>query len=171
MARSIDSDASRVFRVSQFMQELSQPTPLAGRRDSPGPVVIWNLIRRCNLTCQHCYSISADVDFPGELSTEELFAVMDDLKAFGVPVLILSGGEPLLRPDLFEVAARAKLQDLAKKERATLAKEGMKFHDAPNGKAYLDLAINSAYDRMMERLKKAGRPTAHVATLRAAYQE
>ncbi|MBI3148755.1 MAG: heme d1 biosynthesis radical SAM protein NirJ [Betaproteobacteria bacterium] len=74
----------------------------------PGPVVIWNLIRRCNLTCKHCYSISADKDFPGELSTAEVFAVMDDLKAFRVPVLILSGGEPLLRPDLFEIARRAK---------------------------------------------------------------
>jgi MoaA/NifB/PqqE/SkfB family radical SAM enzyme len=38
-----------------------------------GPVVIWNLIRRCNLTCKHCYSISADKDFPGELSTDEVF--------------------------------------------------------------------------------------------------
>jgi heme d1 biosynthesis radical SAM protein NirJ len=97
-----------VFRVSQFMQELSQPTRLAGRHDPPGPVVIWNLIRRCNLTCQHCYSISADVDFPGELTTAEVCGVMDDLKAFRVPVLILSGGEPLLRKDLFEIAARAK---------------------------------------------------------------
>jgi heme d1 biosynthesis radical SAM protein NirJ len=97
-----------MFRVSQFMQEIARPTPPAGRRDPPGPVVIWNLIRRCNLTCLHCYSISADVDFPGELSTAEVFAVMDDLKAFGVPVLILSGGEPLLRPDLFRIAVRAK---------------------------------------------------------------
>jgi len=71
-------------------------------------VVIWNLIRRCNLTCKHCYSISADRDFPGELSTAEVFMVMDNLKAFGVPVLILSGGEPLLRPDIFEISARAK---------------------------------------------------------------
>jgi heme d1 biosynthesis radical SAM protein NirJ len=71
-------------------------------------VVIWNLIRRCNLTCKHCYSISADKDFPGELDTGEVFAVMDDLKAFGVPVLILSGGEPLLRPDIFEISHRAK---------------------------------------------------------------
>jgi heme d1 biosynthesis radical SAM protein NirJ len=70
--------------------------------------VIWNLIRRCNLTCKHCYSISADKDFPGELSTEEVFGVMRDLKAFGVPVLILSGGEPLLRPDIFEISHRAK---------------------------------------------------------------
>ena len=74
----------------------------------PGPVVIWNLIRRCNLTCKHCYSISADTDFKGELSTQEVFNVMDDLKAFSVPVLILSGGEPLLRPDIFDISHRAK---------------------------------------------------------------
>jgi heme d1 biosynthesis radical SAM protein NirJ len=73
-----------------------------------GPVVIWNLIRRCNLACKHCYATSADIDFEGELSTEEVFAVMQDLKSFGVSVLILSGGEPLLRPDIFEVSARAK---------------------------------------------------------------
>ncbi len=90
------------------MQEIARPTPAAPRRSPPAPVVIWNLVRRCNLACLHCYSISADVNFKGELSTAEVFGVMDDLKAFRVPVLILSGGEPLLRPDLFEIAARAK---------------------------------------------------------------
>jgi heme d1 biosynthesis radical SAM protein NirJ len=97
-----------MFRVSQFVRELAAPTPAGPRRDPPGPVVIWNLIRRCNLTCRHCYSVSADVDFPGELSTAEVYRVMDDLRAFRVPVLILSGGEPLLRPDLYDIAARAK---------------------------------------------------------------
>jgi heme d1 biosynthesis radical SAM protein NirJ len=97
-----------MFRVTQFMKELQQPTAVGPRRDPPGPVVIWNLIRRCNLRCKHCYSISADTDFPGELSTDEIFAVMDDLRAFRVPVLILSGGEPLLRPDIFEISARAR---------------------------------------------------------------
>ena len=97
-----------MFRISQYMDEVAHPTPLRARAAPAGPVVIWNLIRRCNLTCKHCYSISADKDFPGELATEEVFSVMDDLKAFHVPVLILSGGEPLLRPDLFEIAARAK---------------------------------------------------------------
>jgi heme d1 biosynthesis radical SAM protein NirJ len=90
------------------MRELLEPTPLGPRRAPPGPVVIWNLIRRCNLTCKHCYSISADKDFAGELSTEEVYKVMDDLKGFGVPVLILSGGEPLLRPDIFDISQRAK---------------------------------------------------------------
>jgi heme d1 biosynthesis radical SAM protein NirJ len=97
-----------MLRVSRFMEEIVRPAPPAPRRDPPGPVVIWNLVRRCNLTCKHCYSISADKDFPGELSTAEVHAVMDDLRTFGVPVLILSGGEPLLRPDIFAIAARAK---------------------------------------------------------------
>lgn len=90
------------------MRELLAPTPVGARRDLPGPVVIWNLIRRCNLTCRHCYSISTDIDFPGELTTEEVLRVMDDLHGCGVRVLILSGGEPLLRPDLGTIAARAK---------------------------------------------------------------
>ncbi|MFC1664197.1 heme d1 biosynthesis radical SAM protein NirJ [Pseudomonadota bacterium] len=97
-----------MFRISQYMRELVSPTPLGIKRNPPGPVVIWNLIRRCNLTCKHCYSISADKDFPGELSNQEVSTVMDDLKAFGVPVLILSGGEPLLRPDIFDISQRAK---------------------------------------------------------------
>ncbi len=97
-----------MFRLTQYMQELMHPTPVGRRRQPPGPVVIWNLIRRCNLTCKHCYSISADTDVPGELSTGEIYAVMDDLRAFGVPVLILSGGEPLLRSDIFAISARAK---------------------------------------------------------------
>lgn len=97
-----------MFRVTQFMQELINPTPVGPHRNPPGPVVIWNLARRCNLTCKHCYSISADKDFPGELSTEEVFRAMDDLKAARVPVLILSGGEPLLRPDIFAIGRRAK---------------------------------------------------------------
>ena len=96
-----------MFRLSQFMQELIRPTPLRARQP-PGPVVIWNLVRRCNLNCIHCYSLSADVDFPGELDTEEVFQVMEDLKGFGVPVLILSGGEPLLRKDIFAISKRAK---------------------------------------------------------------
>ena len=97
-----------MFRVSRFMNEILRPTPLAPLRRPSGPVVIWNLVRRCNLACLHCYSISADVDFPGELSTAEVLAVMYDLRSFGVPALILSGGEPLLRKDLFEIAERAK---------------------------------------------------------------
>jgi heme d1 biosynthesis radical SAM protein NirJ len=97
-----------MFRLTHYLKEIVAPTPLGPVRAPPGPVVIWNLIRRCNLTCKHCYSISGDVDFLGELSTAEVFGVMDDLRAFRVPVLILSGGEPLMRRDIFEISGRAK---------------------------------------------------------------
>ncbi len=97
-----------MFRITQFMREIAAPTPLGAKRAAPGPVVIWNLIRRCNLKCKHCYAFSADIDFPGELDSAEVFEVMADLKRFGVPVLILSGGEPLMRPDIFEISRRAK---------------------------------------------------------------
>jgi heme d1 biosynthesis radical SAM protein NirJ len=105
-----------MFRISQYLREVlqaqQQGAATSSRRHGspPGPVVIWNLTRRCNLTCKHCYALSADHDYPGELSTSEVFEVMDDLRRFRVPVLILSGGEPLLRPDLFDIAARARSQ-------------------------------------------------------------
>ncbi len=97
-----------MFRLTQFMKTLAEDIPLGAARKPPGPVVIWNLVRRCNLTCKHCYSISADKDFPGELDTQQVFTVMDDLKNFKVPVLILSGGEPLLRADIYEISHKAK---------------------------------------------------------------
>lgn len=103
-----------MFRLSRYLKALTQPQatkpsqPTALRGGLNGPVVIWNLVRRCNLTCKHCYATSADKDFPGELSTQQVYDVLDDLKAFGVSVLILSGGEPLLRPDIFDISRRAK---------------------------------------------------------------
>jgi len=90
------------------MQQILSPTEIKAKRNPAGPVVIWNLIRRCNLTCKHCYSISADTHFKGELDTQQVYTVMDDLKGYGVPVLILSGGEPLLRDDIYDISHRAK---------------------------------------------------------------
>ena len=97
-----------MFRLSHYMRQLVEPTPVPERRGDPKPVVIWNLTRRCNLRCRHCYTVSADVDFPGELTTEEAMAVLDDLAGFGIRALILSGGEPLARRDFFEIAGRAR---------------------------------------------------------------
>lgn len=97
-----------MFRLTQYMRELVEPTPVRERKGPVKPVVIWNLTRRCNLKCRHCYTTSADVHFPGELSHEQAMGVLDDLKGFGIPALILSGGEPLSRFDFFDLAERAK---------------------------------------------------------------
>jgi heme d1 biosynthesis radical SAM protein NirJ len=98
-----------MFRISRYLHALHRGQSVRPTKVAPtGPVVIWNLLRRCNLTCKHCYATSADKDFDHELSTPQIYSTMDDLKAFGVPVLILSGGEPLLHPDIFLISQRAK---------------------------------------------------------------
>jgi 12,18-didecarboxysiroheme deacetylase len=68
------------------------------------PVVVWNMTRRCNLKCIHCYSSSQNIHYADELSTEEGKALIADLAAFGAPVILFSGGEPLMREDLPELA-------------------------------------------------------------------
>lgn len=99
-----------MFRLTEYMQQIANPTPvrIRGRGGPVKPVVIWNLTRRCNLKCRHCYTVSADVDFPGELSHEQAMETLEDLGRFGIPALILSGGEPLDRRDLFDIAFRAR---------------------------------------------------------------
>lgn len=71
------------------------------------PVVVWNMTRRCNLKCIHCYSSSRNIPYRDELTTEEGKALIADLAAFGSPVILFSGGEPLIRKDLPELAQYA----------------------------------------------------------------
>ena len=67
------------------------------------PIVVWNITRTCNLRCIHCYADSHPQQYPGELTKEQCFAVVDDLAAYGASALLLSGGEPLLHPHLAEI--------------------------------------------------------------------
>jgi radical SAM protein with 4Fe4S-binding SPASM domain len=82
-----------------------------------GPVVVWNSTRRCNLRCIHCYADATPTSGgypPGgeELTTLEAKTLIDDLAGFQVPVLLLSGGEPLMRPDFFELVEYAAAKGL-----------------------------------------------------------
>ncbi len=84
------------------------------------PVVVWNVGRRCNLRCVHCYSHSRDIDYGGELTREDGVRLIDDLADFGAPVMLFSGGEPLMRPDIFELIQHAA----ARKMRAVVSTNG-----------------------------------------------
>jgi 12,18-didecarboxysiroheme deacetylase len=96
------SDALRYGRHSGKL-----PSHLLQFSSDKTPVVVWNVTRRCNLKCVHCYAHARDEEFSGELSTSEGKAVLDDLAAFGSPVVLFSGGEPIVRPDLVELAEYA----------------------------------------------------------------
>jgi heme d1 biosynthesis radical SAM protein NirJ len=162
-----------MFRIPQYLQEVLYPTPVTPRRDPPGPVVIWNLIRRCNLACQHCYSISADVDFPGELTTPEIEATMDDLRAFGVPVLVLSGGEPLLHPDIFAISRRAKAMGfyVGLSTNGTLIDEALLPKIAEIGYDYVGISLDgiaATHDRFRRKAGAYDASLGAVRLLRAA---
>jgi heme d1 biosynthesis radical SAM protein NirJ len=149
-------------------------SPLEGFGRSPAgvsPVVIWNLIRRCNLSCKHCYALSADHDYPGELSGSEVATVMDDLKVFGVPVLILSGGEPLLRPDIFDIAQRAR--DLGfyigLSSNGTLIDQAMADRIAVQGFDYVGISLDglsATHDKFRRQAGAFDRSLAAVRLLR-----
>ncbi|MHB1390593.1 MAG: radical SAM protein [Thermoleophilia bacterium] len=80
-----------------------QPKTAAERR----PVVVWNTSRTCNLRCVHCYTDSEAKKYEGELTTAEGKTLIEDLAGFQIPALLFSGGEPLMRKDLFELAGYA----------------------------------------------------------------
>ena len=119
------------------------------------PIVVWNLTRTCNLKCVHCYTDSASQAYAGELTTDECKRVLDDLADFGIPAVLLSGGEPLVRPDFFELAAYARqlglhvvistngtLIDREKAERFT----ELKF-------AYVGISLDSADPAVHDRFR------------------
>jgi radical SAM protein with 4Fe4S-binding SPASM domain len=76
------------------------------------PVVVWNLTRRCNLHCRHCYAAARAAPHPEELTPAEGCALVDAVGRLGAPALILSGGDPLLRPDLLDLVRRAAAQGI-----------------------------------------------------------
>lgn len=101
------SDALRYGRESKRL-----PSHLLQFSQDKKPVVVWNVGQRCNLKCIHCYSQSKDIEYLNELSTHEAKAMLDDLAEYGAPVILFSGGEPLMRSDLLELIGYAKEKGL-----------------------------------------------------------
>jgi Fe-coproporphyrin III synthase len=96
------SDALRYGRMSSKL-----PSHLLQFSSDKRPVIVWNITRQCNLKCVHCYAHAKNISLDSELSTQQGKNLLDDLSDFGVPVILFSGGEPLVRKDLPELAAYA----------------------------------------------------------------
>ncbi|MEN6463783.1 MAG: 12,18-didecarboxysiroheme deacetylase [Syntrophaceae bacterium] len=95
-------EAADVLRYGEDSAKL--PSHLLQFSKDKKPVVVWNVTRRCNLRCVHCYSSSRNIEYTGELDTAEGKTLITDLAKFGSPVVLLSGGEPLIRPDIEDLA-------------------------------------------------------------------
>lgn len=88
-------------------------------------MIAWEVTRRCNLACSHCRASSKYAAYPNELTTAECFKLIDEIVSFSNPVIILTGGEPLLREDIFAIAEYGK-------------KKGLRMVMAPNGTLLTD---------------------------------
>ncbi len=111
-------EPSDALRYSRHSGQL--PSHLLQFSKDKKPVVVWNMTRRCNLKCVHCYARSEDISYDNELSHEQSIAMIDDLARFGVPVLLFSGGEPTVHPRLVEYAKYA----VSKGMRAVISTNG-----------------------------------------------
>lgn len=100
-------DSLRYGEITPYSIDIKKPA-----QGVPRPVVVWNCTRQCNLSCRHCYASANSQRVSGEMNTAEGKAFIRDLADFNVPVILFSGGEPLLREDLFELASLAREQGI-----------------------------------------------------------
>jgi radical SAM protein with 4Fe4S-binding SPASM domain len=132
------------------------------------PVVFWNLTDRCNLSCTHCYSRSGPGrTTEGELTTAEAFGVIDDLADMGVPLILFTGGEPLMRADLFELAAYARNRGLkiALSTNGTLITSDIARRIKESGIEYAGISLDGANAETHDRFRNF--PGAFDQTIRA----
>lgn len=126
----------------EFYLKLAAPSKAAASEKFVPLVVSWNVTRKCNLKCPHCYINATKEELPNELSTEEAKKLIDQICEVSKPLLILSGGEPLLRKDIFELVRYG-------------TEKGLKMGLGSNG-ALLD-------DAAAKKLKEAGIKTVSIS--------
>jgi MoaA/NifB/PqqE/SkfB family radical SAM enzyme len=140
-------EPSDVLRYGRHSEKL--PSHMLQYSSDKKPVVVWNVTRRCNLKCVHCYSESENREYDGELNKEESLRFLDSLADFRAPVVLFSGGEPLIRKDLFELISHARSKGM----RAVVSTNGtlitedvaLKLKDA--GLSYVGVSLDGLRDR------------------------
>lgn len=144
---------------------------MAEKQISQLRMVAWEVTRSCNLACSHCRASSQKGPYPGELSTEECFNIIDEIASFAKPVIILTGGEPLLRKDIFEIASYGKNKGLtmvmapngtllSAENTAKIIKSGIRrisvSLDGPDSAAHDSLRqVSGAFNEAVKGIKQA----------------
>jgi len=164
-------EVSDVLRYGRRSADL--PSHLLQFSADKKPVVVWNCTRACNLKCRHCYARATDAGAPGaanELTTDEARDMIGDLAGFGCPVLLFSGGEPCLRPDLVDLMACAKAKGMrvVLSTNGTLITAELAARFAAVGLSYVGVSLDGsrathdlfrgvagAYDGALEGIRRA----------------
>ncbi|WP_045221109.1 heme b synthase [Desulfonatronum thioautotrophicum] len=152
------------------------PKPLSDG-SPPCRLIAWEVTRSCNLACKHCRAEAHMEPYPGELSTEEAKALIDTFPEVGDPIIIFTGGEPLLRPDIFELVTYADAKglrcvmapngtlvtaDVAKKMKAAGIQRASISLDGPDAASHdVFRGVPGAFDgalRAIEHFKAVGLP-------------
>jgi len=135
-------EASDPLRYGRHSKSL--PSHLLQFSSDKKPVVVWNVTRRCNLKCVHCYSQSEDRNYPNELSFEGGTALIDDLAEFGSPVVLFSGGEPLIRRDILDLIRHAVSRNMRAvlSTNGTLITSGMAAKLKDIGLSYVGISLD-----------------------------
>jgi len=160
-----------MISVSKLIKGHSEPgDSLRYRGGRRKPIVVLNATRACNLKCVHCYAAAGSGPADGELTTDEIYALIDDLAAYGSPVLLLSGGEPLLRPGIERIADYATQAGLrvAVSSNGTLLDDKLAAALKKAGVAYIGISLDGtgeindrfrgstgAFDRTMAGMERA----------------
>ncbi|SMC24864.1 heme b synthase [Desulfacinum hydrothermale DSM 13146] len=118
----------------------------SAKNSSPGSegasslrLVAWEVTRTCNLSCIHCRAAALDKPYDNELSSQECRRVLDEIASFAKPIIILTGGEPLMRPDIFELAAYGN-------------ELGLRMTMAPNGTLVTQKAVRKMVESGIQRI-------------------
>jgi radical SAM protein with 4Fe4S-binding SPASM domain len=147
---------SRLYR-HKSSPHASLPGSLLAYTELVRPVVFWNITRDCNLSCRHCYLNAGPGRNTGdELTTSEAISLIDDLSALGVPLLIVTGGEPLVRPDLWDILAHARDQGiaLALSSNGTLITPETARRLKQSGVEYVGISLDGADRETHEHLRQ-----------------
>ncbi|MBN1600713.1 MAG: radical SAM protein [Chitinispirillaceae bacterium] len=140
-------EPSDVLRYGCHSEKL--PSHMLQYSSDKKPVVVWNVTRRCNLKCMHCYSESENLEYDGELNKEESLRFLDSLADFKVPVVLFSGGEPLIRKDVFELIshARSKGMRAVVSTNGTLITQDVALRLKDAGLSYVGVSLDGLRDR------------------------
>lgn len=123
--------------ISNSIEKKNNHHPTHGKADLR--LVAWEVTRNCNLSCIHCRASATHGPYTGELDTETSFRIIDEIATIGSPIVILTGGEPLLRSDIFEIASYG-------------TKKGLKMVMAPNGTLLTEYKAKKMSDSGIKRI-------------------